>query len=66
MRAAVQEMASTYEDPSEVVDYFYSNKDRLSPFETMVLEDQVVDWALGEARVEDEPMSFQDLTEASR
>ena len=59
-------MASTYEDPSEVVDYIYSNKDRLSPFETMVLEDQVVDWALGQARVEDEPMSFQDLTEAGR
>ena len=66
VRAAVEEMASTYEDPSEVVDYFYSNKDRLSPFETMVLEDQMVDWALGQARVEDEPMSFQDLTEAGR
>ncbi len=66
VRAAVEEMASTYEDPSEVVEYFYANKDRLSPFETMVLEDQMVDWALGEARVEDEPMSFQELTEASR
>jgi hypothetical protein len=32
----------------------------------MVLEDQVVDWALGQARVEDEPMSFQDLTETGR
>ena len=66
VRATVQEMASTYEDPSEVVDYIYSNKDRLAPIENMVLEDQVVDWALGEARVEDESLSFQDLTEAGR
>ncbi|HSQ08052.1 MAG TPA: trigger factor [Chromatiaceae bacterium] len=65
VRAAVEEMAATYEDPAEVMDHCYASKERLAPFETMVLEDQVVDWALGQARVEDEPMSFKDLTEAA-
>jgi trigger factor len=63
VRAAVEDMASTYETPSEVVDYYYSSRQNLATFETMVLEDQVVDWVLGQARVEDEPMSFQQLTE---
>jgi len=63
VRAAVEDLASTYESPKEVVDYYYSSKDNLMNVETMVLEDQVVDWVLGQARVEDEPMSFQQLTE---
>jgi trigger factor len=64
VHAAVEELASTYETPKEVVDYYYSSKGNLATIETMVLEDQVVDWVLGNARVEDEPMSFQQLTDA--
>jgi trigger factor len=63
VRAAVEELAATYEDPAEVMDHIYASKERLAPFETMALEDQVVDWVLAQARVEDEPMSFKDLTE---
>lgn len=63
VRAAVEDMAATYESPKEVVDYYYASKDNLATIETMVLEDQVVDWVLGHARVEDEPLSFQQLTE---
>jgi trigger factor len=67
VRAAVEDMAATYETPSEVVDYYYSKKENLATFETMVLEDQVVDWVLDHAQIEDEPLSFQQLTdEASR
>ncbi len=63
VRAAVEDMASTYETPKEVVDYYYASKDNLANIETMVLEDQVVDWVMDHARVEDEPMSFQQLTD---
>jgi trigger factor len=65
VRAAVEELAATYEDPAEVMDHIYTSKERLAPFETMALEDQVVDWVLAQARVEDEPMSFKDLTEVA-
>ena len=64
VRAAVEDMASTYETPKEVVDYYYAKRENLANIETMVLEDQVVDWVLGHARVEDEPLSFQQLTDA--
>jgi trigger factor len=63
VRAEVEELASTYEDPKEVVDYYYADRKRLAPVESLVLEDGVVDWALSEATVEDESMSFAQLTE---
>jgi trigger factor len=63
VRAAVEDMAATYETPKEVVDYYYSSKENLASIETMVLEDQVVDWVMGHAKVEDEPMSFQQVTD---
>jgi len=63
VRTAVEDMASTYETPKEVVDYYYSSKENLANIETMVLEDQVVDWVMGHAKVEDEAMSFQQVTD---
>ena len=63
VRAAVEDMASTYETPKEVVDYYYSSKENLANIETMVLEDQVVDWVMGHAKIEDEAMSFQQVTD---
>jgi trigger factor len=65
VREAVEETASTYEDPQEVVDYYYADRRRLSAVESLVLEDQVVDWVLSQVTVEDEPMSFAEITEGT-
>jgi trigger factor len=65
VRAAVEDMASTYEHPQEVVNFYYKSKEHLASFESLALEEQVVDWVLGQAQVEDEPMSFQQLTAAA-
>jgi trigger factor len=62
VRAAVEDLASTYEDPNEVMDYYFGSRDRLAPVESLVLEDQVVNWVLGQVGVEDEPTSFAELT----
>jgi trigger factor len=62
VRAAVEDLASTYEDPNEVMDYYFGSRDRLAPVESLVLEDQVVSWVLGQVGVEDEPTSFAELT----
>jgi len=61
VREAVEDLAATYEDPQEVVDFYYSNKEHLASVEAMTLEGQVVDWILSQVRVEDEPQTFQDL-----
>jgi trigger factor len=65
VREAVQEMAATYEDPQEVVDYYFADRQRLASVESLVLEDQVVDWVLTQVAVEDESMSFAQVTEGA-
>jgi trigger factor len=63
VRAAVEEMASTYENPDEVIDYYYAERKRLAPVESLVLEEHVVEWVLGHATVEDEETTFIQLTD---
>jgi len=63
IKAAVEDMASTYEDPQEVIQYYYGDRKRLAPVESLVLEEQVMDWVLGQVQVEEEPLSFGQLTE---
>ena len=61
VRAAVEELAQSYERPEEMVKWYYASQDRLREIESAVLEDNVVEWALGTAKVEDTPISFDDL-----
>ena len=61
VRAVVEEQAQTYEHPQEVVRWYYQSPERLREIESMVLEDNVVDWALKTAKVEDKPIAFDEL-----
>ena len=61
VRARIDAIASTYEDPSEVVRWYYSSPERLSDVESTVLEDTVVEWILERAEVSDDPTSFDEL-----
>src|SRR5690625_6823942 len=54
VRAMVEELASTYEEPEQVVEYYYSNRELLAGVESAVLEDQVVEHILGLAKVTEE------------
>lgn len=63
VRAAVEDMASTYEEPHEVISYYYGDRQRLAPVESLVLEEQVVDWVLHQVTVEEETLTFAQLTE---
>jgi len=58
VRSTVEELAEAYEHPQEVIDWYYGNKEQLAAVENLVLEDEVVDWAMGQAQVEDEPVTF--------
>lgn len=61
VRAAVEEQAQSYEHPQEVVKWFYQSQERLQDIEAMVLEENVVTWALATAEVEDESVTFDEL-----
>ncbi|MCW8128272.1 trigger factor [Microbulbifer halophilus] len=61
VKAKVEELASTYQQPQEVVEYYYSNRELLSGVESVVLEDQVVDFVLDAAKVEEVQSSYDDV-----
>ena len=58
VRARVETIASTYKEPARVVDWYYSDRERLSGIESQVFEDQVVEWILERVQVTDEHSSF--------
>jgi trigger factor len=60
VRARVDEIASTYEQPREVVDYYYSKPELLSSVEAVVLEDQVNELVLSKAKVKEEAVSYEE------
>jgi len=59
VKARVEEIASTYEKPSEVVEYYYSKPEVLNSVEAMVLEDQVTELVLSKAAVKEENISYE-------
>jgi trigger factor len=65
VRAAVEESASTYEYPEAVIEYFYADPKRLVSIESLVLEEQVVAWVLEQVQVEEEVLTFSQLTDAA-
>lgn len=60
VRAMVEEMAETYQEPQQVIDYYYGNEEMLSQVKNLVLEDQVVDHLLASAKVSEEDVSYED------
>ena len=60
VRERADELASTYEQPQEVVDYYYSKPELLSSVEAVVLEDQVTELVLSKAEVKDQKLSYED------
>ena len=66
VKALVQEAAQTYEQPDAVVRWHYEKPERLSDFEALAVEHNVVAWVLGRAQVEDKPASFNDLMGTAR
>jgi len=60
VRETIEEMASTYQDPEEVINYYYSNQEQLSSVESKVLEDQVVEKLLDNANITENECSYQD------
>lgn len=60
VRAAVEELASTYEDPQEVINWYFSNRQQLQGVEAMVIEDQVVAMILDRAKVSDKVCNYEE------
>jgi trigger factor len=64
VRKLIEAESQSYENPAEVVRWFYMQPQRLSEMESLALESNVVQWVLSKATVEDKAMAFDDLMEA--
>ena len=64
VRKVIDEFAETYENPSEVVRWYYSQPQHLAEAESLVLENNVVDWVLANAKVVEKPITFDELMES--
>jgi trigger factor len=61
VEALVREYAQSYEDPGNVVRWYYGNPERLGEIENLVLEDNVVAWVMAGAKVSDQAVNLNEL-----
>ncbi|MCQ1059416.1 trigger factor [Photobacterium sp. DNB23_23_1] len=61
VKAIIAEMASAYEDPTEVVSYYEKNEQMMNNMRNVALEEQAIDALLAKAQVSDKEVSFNDL-----
>ena len=61
IKAYVDDFAKAYEDPQQVVKYYFSDRNRLAEIEALVLEENVVNFVLGKAKVSEKAVSFDEL-----
>ena len=61
VRARIEEFAQSYEQPAQVVAYYLADRQRRAEIEAIVLEDNVVDHILANAKVTDENVGFDEL-----
>ena len=61
VKAQVEEFAQSYEDPQQVLKYYFSDRRRLGEVEALVLEENVVNYVLGQAKVTEKPVAFDEL-----
>jgi trigger factor len=60
VRELIQEMASAYQEPEQVVAWYYKNDQQLNEVRSVVLEEQVVDTVLQKAKVTDKAVSYEE------
>jgi trigger factor len=66
VREAIEDIASTYQDPEEVINWYYSENEQLAGIESRVLEDAVVEKLLSTAAIAEVECSYQDALAKAR
>jgi trigger factor len=63
IKAEIEEQSSSYEDPKEVMRWYYSDPKRLADVEALILENNVVAYVSGLAKVTEKAVSFEELSQ---
>lgn len=64
VEAMIADIASAYEQPAEVVEYYAKNRQLTENIRNVVLEEQAVDAVLTKAKVTEKAMSFDELMQS--
>ena len=64
VEAMIADIASAYEQPAEVVEYYAKNRQLTENIRNVVLEEQAVDTVLAKAKVTEKAMSFDELMQS--
>ena len=60
-KAMIADIASAYEQPAEVVEYYSKNEELMNNIRNVVLEEQAVDAVLAKAQVTEKASSFDEI-----
>jgi trigger factor len=61
VRETIETISGTYQEPAEIMQMYYGNQQLLQQVENSVLEEQVVDWAMENAKVTSQEMTFKEV-----
>jgi len=64
VREAVEEIAAPYEDPQEIIDHYYGDRNRLAEVQAVVMEQAVVDWVLERAETVENKTTFEEIMQS--
>lgn len=65
VKQAIDNIAASYEDSQEVVNYYMNNQEKLSEIQMTVVEDMVVEWIFDHVKVEESTSSFSEVVNAA-
>jgi trigger factor len=66
VRSTIEELAQSYENPKEVVEWYYADKKRLNDIKQVVLENQTVEWIISQIKIVEQNVSFSDIMDKQR
>jgi trigger factor len=61
VRTHIEELASSYEKPADVLRWYFGDDNRMAEVESIVIENNVTDFVLGKAQVSEKSISFDEL-----
>jgi len=61
IRALIEDLAQSYDEPEQMVNWYYADPARLQEIENLVIEENLMDWVLGQCKASEKSLTFQDL-----
>jgi len=66
VKETIEKYSESYENPAEMVDWYYNDKERLAGIESFVLEEQIIDWVVEKSDSSEKSLSFDEIIDQAR